>query len=91
MTQVATDTRHRRSQRTIKLVIETAGLTPEDHERTIRWAEKNIVDANWNMKDVHVSVVIMDESGHVKSYTGNGKPSPETEDIIKDLVGDDDD
>lgn len=78
----------RRTKRTIEKVVETVGLTAEEHERVNGWSDKNVIEANWNMRGVFITIVIKDEHGTVVAFTGKGTPSQETGEMIQDLVED---
>ena len=77
----------KRTIRTVKVVIETQGISDSEHDRRVGWVEKNILGSNQDMVEAFVSVVIYDEQGNMVRYAGNGRtPSPETKELIDELV-----
>lgn len=80
----------RRTIRTVKVVVETVDLPQSDHDRIVTWASQNILRANQYMERGFVSTIVYDEEGNVIMFGGNGhQVTPETKEIIDDLVGDD--
>lgn len=72
----------------MKWVIETDGLTEAEHTKRVTWVERNLLNSSGDIAGAFVSVVVFDEDGNVVRFAGNGKAaSEETEEIIKDLIG----
>ena len=72
----------------MEITVETQDLSQAEHDRRVSWVEKNILQANQDMVEAFVSVVIFDENDNVIRFAGYGKkPTPETEKLIRELVG----
>lgn len=80
----------RRTKRTVELVIETTGQTGPEHDQKVLWATRNAVQANQHFQGAFVAAVASDEGGSVVMIHGGGStPSPETAEIIRDLMDED--
>lgn len=81
------ESRNRRTIRKVTWVIETEGLTKQEHDRRVAWVEKNLLNSSQDIVGAFVYAVIYDEDETVVRFVGYGDgASPETKDIIKDLL-----
>jgi len=75
----------------VKWVIETVGLSEAEHNKRVQWTEKNLTGAAQEIPGAFVYVVVFDDQGRPVRFSGNGVAvSPETEEILRDLIGEDD-
>lgn len=78
---------NRRTVRKVTWVIETEGLSETEHNRRVSWVEKNLLNSSQDIVGAFVYAVIYDENENVVRFVGYGDgSSPETRDIIKDLL-----
>lgn len=79
---------YRRTVRQVTWVIETQGLSQQEHDRRVGWVDKNLLNSSQDMVEAFVYAVIKDENGNVIRFVGNGHgASPDTQEIINDLIG----
>lgn len=74
----------KRTVRQVTLVVETTGLTDQEHERRVFWAESNLLNANQKMDGAFVAVVVNDPNGNTR-LTAAGTPTTETSELIDEL------
>jgi hypothetical protein len=75
----------KRTVRQVTLVVETEGLSEAEHERRVRWAESNLLNANGNVDRAYVGVVISNGEGSQVRHMGSGNPTEETRELIEEL------
>jgi hypothetical protein len=74
-----------RTVRQVTLIVETQGLSPTEHDRRVRWAESNLLNANGRVVDAYVGVVISDDEGREVRISGSGTPTDDTRELIEEL------
>ena len=69
----------RRTAFSIEVVVESRDERPENHDKKVRWAYRNMLGTNSDMQDVYYLAVVRDEEGHLLEFSGAGRgnPSPE--------------
>lgn len=75
----------RRTVRQVTLVVETQGLSQAEHDRRVFWAESNLLNANNKMDAGFVAVIVTNTESKDTRFSGAGKPTPETSDLIEEL------
>lgn len=74
-----------RTVRQVTLIVETQGLSSTEHDRRVRWAESNLLNANGRVVDAYVGVVISDDEGREVRISGSGTPTDDTRELIEEL------
>jgi hypothetical protein len=74
-----------RTVRQVTLVVETVGLSPPEHDRRVRWAVSNLLNANGNVAGAYVAVIVTDVEGGEVQHSGSGTPTDETRELIDEL------
>ena len=81
---------YQRTVRHVTWVIETQGISRTEHDRRVSWVDKNLLSSSQDMVEAFVYAVIKDEDGNVVRFVGNGRgASPESQQIINELIGQD--
>jgi hypothetical protein len=75
-----------RTVRQVTLVVETVGMSATEHDRRVRWAESNLLNANGNVAGAYVAVIVTDtEGGPEVRHSGTGVPTDSTRALIDEL------
>lgn len=78
----------KRSKFLVEVTVETRGLSDEEHNQRARWAYRNMATRNGDMQDTFLVISVRDEQGDLLEFSGSGrgKPSPEIQSILDQLI-----
>lgn len=77
-----------RSKISVEVVVETHGLSAEEHQKRVRWVYRNMLNTNGDIRDTFFVAAVRDESGDLMEFqgAGHGQPSQEIRDVLSSYM-----
>ena len=77
-----------RTQITVSVIVETSGMTPEQHDQNARWVWRNMLKTNADHRGVFFVAAVRDEEGRLLEFqgAGRGRPSTEIQEVLSEYL-----